>query len=89
MLRRCAGDFAAPPHTGEPPFPSTAWQANANTAQGEELGPLGAALVDMRAARVEGAARRRVQRVGHLALHWGARLAGVMHLGDGVSNMRV
>ena len=48
-------------------------------------GPLRlAARVGMRAARMEGAAGRRVQRVGHLALHRRARAAGVVHLRDRV-----
>lgn len=43
-----------------------------------------AALARLRAARVEGASRRRVQWIGHLTLHRGAGTAGLVHLGDGV-----
>ena len=58
---------------------------DADAAQAQQRGALGAAAcVGVRAARVEGTARRWVEGVGHLALHRGARAARVVHLGDGV-----
>jgi hypothetical protein len=58
---------------------------NADAAQAQQLRAFGtAAVVRVRAARVEGAAGRWVQRAGHLALHGGTGLAGVVHLGDGI-----
>ena len=46
-----------------------------------QSGTLGAAYVGgLRATGVEGAAARRVERVGHFILHRGAGAAGVVHL---------
>ena len=54
---------------------------DAYAADGQQLRALGAAaLVGVRAARVEGAARRRIEWVGHLALHGRACAARVVHL---------
>src|SRR5207247_826364 len=51
----------------------------------DELGALApAALVGVRAARMEAAARRRRERVGHFARPGGARLAGALDLRDGL-----
>ena len=51
----------------------------------EEFGPgLTAAIKHLVAARVERAAQRRVERVGHFALHRRAGAAGVVHLRDRV-----
>src|SRR5438477_372030 len=51
----------------------------------DELGALApAALVGVRAARMEAAPRQRRERVGHFARHGGARLAGALDLRDGL-----
>jgi len=51
----------------------------------EELGALApAALVGVRATRMKAATRRRRERVGHLARHGDARLAGALDSRNGL-----
>ena len=64
---------------------STAWQATRAALDRSSAGrSRAAALVGVRAARVERAAGRRIQRIRHLALHRRARAAAHVHVGDRV-----